>query len=46
MDVEGQEVMYNETKIDLTSTVCDDGFSIFEFEYMKTELLLLLIVVC
>lgn len=46
MDVEGQEVMYNETKIDLTSTVCDDGFSIFEFdvklskedkEYLKLE---------
>lgn len=32
MDVEGQEVIYNETKIDLASTVCDDGFVIFEFD--------------
>lgn len=32
VDVEGQEVIYNETKIELSSTVCDDGFAIFEFD--------------
>lgn len=30
--VEGQEVIYNETKVELSSTVCDDGFLIFEFD--------------
>ena len=30
--VEGQEVIYKETKVELSSTVCDDGFVIFEFD--------------
>ena len=32
VNVEGQEVAYNETKIDLVSTVCDEGFTILEFD--------------
>lgn len=32
VNVEGQEVIYNETKVELSSTVCDDGFVIFEFD--------------
>ena len=32
VDVEGQEVIYNETKVELSSTVCDDGFVILEFD--------------
>ncbi len=27
-----QEIVYNETKIELVSTVCDDGFTILEFD--------------
>lgn len=30
--VEGQEIIYNETKIELSSTVCDDGYTILEFD--------------
>ena len=30
--VEGQEITYNETKIELVSTVCDDGYTILEFD--------------
>lgn len=30
--IEGQEIAHNETKIDLVSTVCDDGFTILEFD--------------
>ena len=30
--VEGQEITYNETKIELISTVCDDGYTILEFD--------------
>lgn len=32
VDVEGQEVANKETTIDLVSTVCDDGFTILEFD--------------
>ena len=32
VNVEGQEVAYNETKIDLVSTVCDEGFTVLEFD--------------
>lgn len=32
VDVEDQEITFNETKIDLTSTVCDEGFTILEFD--------------
>ena len=30
--VEGQEISYNKTKIELVSTVCDDGYTILEFD--------------
>lgn len=32
VNVEGQELIDKETSIDLTSTVCDDGFTILEFD--------------
>ena len=32
VNVEGQELTNNETSINLTSTVCDDGFTILEFD--------------
>lgn len=32
VNIEGQEVIYNETKVELSSTVCDDGFVVFEFD--------------
>lgn len=31
-NVEEQEITYNETKVDLVSTVCDDAFTILEFD--------------
>ena len=31
-NVEEQEINYNETKVDLVSTVCDDAFTILEFD--------------
>lgn len=32
VNVEGQEITYDETKIDLVSTVADEGFTILEFD--------------
>lgn len=35
--VEGQEISNNETSIKLTSTVCDDGFTILEFNVKLSD---------
>lgn len=32
VNVEGQEIINNETKIELVSTVCDEGYTILEFD--------------
>ena len=32
IDIENQEIGNNETKIELVSTVCDDGYTILEFD--------------
>lgn len=32
VNVEGQEIIYNETTVELSSTVCDDGYTILEFD--------------
>lgn len=36
-DVVNQQVSYNETTIDLISTVCDEGFTILEFDVKLSE---------
>ena len=37
VNVEGQELVNNETTIDLVSTACDDGYTIFEFDVKLSE---------
>lgn len=37
VNVEGQELVNNETTINLVSTVCDDGYTIFEFDVKLSE---------
>ena len=37
VEVEGQELTNNETSVNLTSTVCDDGFTILEFDVKLSE---------
>lgn len=32
VDVEGEGVTYNDTTVDLVSTMCDDGFTVLEFD--------------
>lgn len=35
--VENQKIIYNETKIDLVSVMCDEGFTVLEFDVKLSE---------